>query len=56
MSNPLNSKKPISIENALIFGESDRFYKIVDPVDDGAANDDDKFNNCEIIGLQVINI
>ena len=55
MLNPLNQKKPISIENALIFGESDRFYKIVDSGDD-IQNEDDKINSSEIIGLHVINI
>lgn len=54
--NPINQKKPISIENALIFGEKDRFYKLVDSVDENAANDDEKLNNCEIVGLEVINI
>ena len=27
---PLNSNKPISIETALIYGEVDRFYNIVE--------------------------
>lgn len=53
--NPLYQKRPISIENALIFGEKDRFYKIVETGEEG-ANDDDKLNNCEIVGLEVINI
>ena len=28
---PLNMKKPISIETALIYGEVDRFYNVLDP-------------------------
>lgn len=29
--NPILERKPISIETALIYGESDRFYSIIDP-------------------------
>lgn len=29
--NPLKNRKPISIETALIYGEPDRFYYIIDP-------------------------
>lgn len=28
---PLQSRKPISIETALIYGEPDRFYYVIDP-------------------------
>ena len=54
-------KKPISIENALIFGESDRFYQIVDHIDDATADQEDqdyelRLQNSEIVGLHVINI
>ena len=52
----LNRKKPISIENALIFGESDRFYKIVNFNNEEANQEDEQMNNCEIVGLHVINI
>ena len=29
--NPVLQKKPISIETALIFGEHDRFYNVINP-------------------------
>ena len=49
--NPLKNRKPISIETALIYGEPDRFYYIIDPKKDVNPEDDDELKNCEIIGL-----
>jgi hypothetical protein len=31
IENPVNQKKPISIETALQYGASDQFYYVVDP-------------------------
>ena len=48
--------KPISIENALIYGEEDRFYYIVDPNKKIDPEDDSQLQNCEVVGLHVINM
>lgn len=58
-SNPILQKKPLSIETALIYGESDRFYSIIDP--DAPAvteteEDGQNSENTEVVGLSVINI
>ena len=39
--NPLKNRKPISIETALIYGEPDRFYYIIDPSKNINPEDDD---------------
>jgi len=44
--NPILQKKAISIETALIYGESDRFYKIVDPESETYNEDDSSTDNC----------
>ena len=58
--NPVFEKKPISIETALIYGESDRFYSLIDP--DAASvvteTEEEGLNseNNDVVGLSVINI
>ena len=52
-----DGSKPISIEEALIYGSSDSFYNIVDPeikieLDETRPIDE----NSEIVGLSVINL
>ena len=39
--NPVLQRKPISIETALIFGESDRFYNVIDPEKAGTETAED---------------
>lgn len=54
--NPIKNRKPISIETSLIYGEPDRFYYIIDPNKEINPEDDEDLKNCEIIGIDVINI
>jgi len=51
-------KKPINIETALIYGESDRFYHLIDPDADITDNEEDGPNSekNDVVGLSVINI
>ena len=58
-ANPVLALKPISIESALIFGQTDRFYHIID----NEQNDDffhaaseKELENSEIVSLSVIKI
>ena len=53
---PLQMGKPISIETALIYGEKDRFYYIIDPNKKIDPEDDAQLQNCEVVGLHVINM
>lgn len=56
--NPVLQNKPISIETALIWGESDRFYSIVDPEADQSEIQHEletEPENREVVGLHVIN-
>lgn len=53
---PLQMRRPISIENALIYGEQDRFYYIIDPNKKIDPDDDAQLNRCEVVGLHVINM
>ena len=50
-------RKPISIENALIFGEPDRFYNVINPDKSNfLENEDRDFPDNEVVGLHCINI
>lgn len=52
-----DGSKPISIEEALIYGRSDQFYNIVDPNIQIELNESKPMDeNSEIVGLTVINI
>ena len=53
---PLQMGKPVSIETALIYGEKDRFYYIIDPNKKIDPDDDAQLQNCEVVGLHVINM
>ena len=53
---PIQQGKPISIENALIYGEKDRFYYIIDPNKKIDPEDDGQLHKCEVVGLHVINM
>ena len=56
-SNPVNYRRPICIETALIFGEPHSFYNIIDPAKyAGEELDDIPMDDTEVIGLTVINI
>ena len=56
-SNPIFSKKPVSIEQALIWGEKDRFYSVINPnVPNDELQEDSNGLSKEIVGLNVINI
>lgn len=54
--NPLKNRKPISVETALIYGEPDRFYYIIDSTKEINPEDDEDLKNCDIVGIQVTNI
>lgn len=55
--NPILSRRPISIETALIFGESDRFYSVIDEdPQEREIYEDYKFESHEMLGLHVVNI
>ena len=52
-----DGSKPISIEEALIYGSSDSFYNIVDPKNKIELNEAKPIDeNSEIVGLSVINL
>ena len=56
-SNPILSRRPISIETALIYGESDRFYSVIDEDQEKREIFEDyKFEKHEMLGLHVVNI
>lgn len=50
----MQQRKPISIETALIFGEQDRFYNLIDQ--DFKPNETPIDENSEVVGLTVVNI
>ena len=59
LHNPVLQKKPISIETALIFGEQDRFYNVINPDKLDKEHNVDIDNECptnEVVGLHHINI
>ena len=55
-TNPVLQGRPISIETALIYGESDRFYNIIDPDQIKSCEEDHDEDVHEVVGLHVINI
>ena len=57
--NPILQNKPVSIETALIYGETDRFYYIIDPdenAEDNSENNKLNYEDNDVIGLSVVNI
>ena len=54
--NPILQQKSISIETALIYGEMDRFYKVIDPDIEDPDQIERASQNAQIVGLSVINI
>lgn len=59
MNNPILQKKPISIETALIFGEQDRYYNVINPdkIDESKNIElDDEYPSNEVVGIHCINI
>jgi hypothetical protein len=54
VENPVNQKKPISIETALQYGASDQFYYVVDP--EQTFDEKNNYQECEIISINMINI
>lgn len=52
----INTTRPISIEDALIFGEVDRFYYVTNPDSLNESFESLAKEELEVVGLNLINI
>lgn len=56
LDNPVKQRRPLSIETALIYGEQDRFYNIIDSKKEFTQEDIENIEQNNVVGLNVINV